>query len=217
MLLLLAWNLGVPPLLGLDHRPARLQPRLGRGTVPVPHLLAVHGRESLGRVLDRVVDDEQMRSLASDRSPDAGGRHPPFAASQIPPTGGGRTACDLDAERLAVFFEQRAGLASPRRGEVGLVADEQHPPVGKRPQVPRGEVLAAQFALPVLGRHADDKPVEQPGLGVLNRGHKRPVEKGQVGGHLPAALARPHRERRRAGRHQVPLQLRQFGRGCRSK
>jgi hypothetical protein len=57
-------------------------------------------------VLDRVVDDEQIRAAAGDEPADAGGDHDPAVAVELPAVGGPRVRSHGHVEeRRAVLLE----------------------------------------------------------------------------------------------------------------
>jgi hypothetical protein len=208
----------VPPGLDHQHAAARRQAGVGRGAVPVPQLLARLGRVGLLGVLDRVVDDEDVRALAGDAAADA--RSDVAAAVAVHAPLFHRLVVRVQAggeHRLVCrVLQDTFDLAAEGHGQAHVVRAGDDFVVRVAPQVPGREHAAGQLALAVPRGHQQHQARAQALGHVVAEALQAP---GDVLVHPARVIARvqPLGERDQAAlaqhaRGQLRLQRRQVGR-----
>ena len=187
----------------LDHDGSvLLQPSVQCGREPVPHSLPDRLGVRLLPVLVGVVHDGDVRAPPSNRPAHPGGNHPAIALPQSPAVSGGRVGVHLHPEQLLPhFFHQVSRPAPPVAGKLRAVGRHDHTPVREVPQVPHGEVDAAQVALPRPRRHLNYQPLRPPSRYV----HQPLRQVQQVPRRFPPTPAHLARKHRQVGAHQVFL------------
>lgn len=72
---------------------------------PLPLFLPKRRTSCLFVVLDRVVDDQEVRPFTCNRSSNPRGSHPAFSAFKVPAIGGTRSSTHANTEQIAVEFQ----------------------------------------------------------------------------------------------------------------
>ena len=145
----------VPEGFDTQYPAAGGQAGVRRGLVPVPQLVADQYRVRLLLILDRVIDDQDVRTLTGDTAPDAGGGEaatlrgvPRFRGLGV------RVELGVWKNRLVVgLSHDLAHLPRELHRQFEVVTDVDELVRGVVPQVPSGEADGRQLALAVARRH----------------------------------------------------------------